>query len=345
MSGDEDDFMEDDSEDDGVGLVLKDEDVSGRRRKYVVSERKIRSHLPSWCQPSRLSRNERICVVVGVLVLLAIVAVFAAVAIVATRPKAAAAGGGGGGTAQNGTNGTSGGNHTGGGGGEPPVPWANIRLQSTVVPETYDIRLWVDLDTFQVSGSVNISCSVTSDVTYVAFHAKDMEITTHSIYRGTVSVPHDKCDFPENDFSVFNLTKPLAPGPITIRLQFNYILREDLAGFYRSSYMNTNGERQFLATTQFESTDARRAFPCFDEPSFKANFSLRMTHHPRYKTWFNMPAVERSGPDAKGMVTTSFQSSVKMSTYLVAFVVSDFECVNDTIVSISGQDVVVSKYL
>ena len=221
------------------------------------------------------------------------------------------------------------------------MPWADVRLQSSVVPESYNISLTLDLDTFQVSGEVSIACSVSAAVDYVAVHVKDMTVRTHTIRSSGSEVEHNEVLYPENDFFIFNLTAPLQPGPATVALQFDYTLREDLAGFYRSSYMDADGVQRYLATTQFEPTDARRAFPCFDEPAMKANFSLHMTHHSRYRAWFNMPVLDRTEPDASGMVTTTFQPSVRMSSYLVAFIVSDFQCVNDTMVSISGKDIMV----
>lgn len=334
-----------DLDNDGVGLVLKDEDAaSGRSRRYVVSDSNSYSrYIPSWCQPSRLTRNERTCVVVGCVVLVAILAVFVAVGVVAARSKVGGSeGGSNNGTDHSGGNGTNGTDHGNNGTGGGEVPWASIRLQSSVVPEVYDISLTVDMNSFHVSGVVNITCSVVDDVDYVALHAADMAITRHVLESAGKMVEHSEVLYPDNDFYVFNLTSPLEPGQIVVTLHFNYTLREDLAGFYRSSYMDSNGEQQYLATTQFESTDARRAFPCFDEPSLKANFTMHITHQSRYRAWFNMPDLDRTQPDSNGMVTTHFQTSVKMSTYLVAFIVSDFQCVNDTIVSISGKDVMVS---
>lgn len=228
---------------------------------------------------------------------------------------------------------------------EEQFPWGNIRLQSSVVPETYDIHLTVDLDSFQVSGSVSIACSVQSSVSYIALHAVDMTITGHILRSDNSKVlEHNDVFYPENGFYIFNLTEPQEPGPIVTVLDFKYTLRDDLTGFYRSFYTDAKGRKQYLASTQFEPTDARKAFPCFDEPSLKANFSLQVTHKSRYKAWFNMPAVNRSQPDSSEMVTTHFQTSLRMSTYLVAFVVSDFQCIGDTMVSISGKEVAV-RYL
>jgi hypothetical protein len=338
------------TDDDGVGLVLKDEDhgaANSRARKYVVSEGAGYSkHLPSWCLPNKMTRNERICVVVGCIALVVIIAVFIAVGVVASRSK-------GGAVEQEGNNGTDhSGNETANHSGNETtdrseVPWTNIRLQSSIVPEIYNINLTVDMATFQVSGAISIMCTVLSEVKYIALHFKGMIITEHLLQRRNDggSLEHNKVLYPENDFFIFNLSAPLEPGEVSVALMFNYTLREDLFGFYKSTYMDSSGGTHYLATTQFEATDARTAFPCFDEPSFKANFSMRISHQSHYRAWFNTPETYRSEPDSNGMVSTSFETSVRMSSYLVAFIVSEFQCINDTITSISEEDIMVGAVL
>lgn len=224
--------------------------------------------------------------------------------------------------------------------GKEEFPWRNIRLGTSVIPETYDIHLSVNLNSFEVSGSVSISCSIQSTVSYIALHAVDMTVTDHVLHRDNGKIlNHNKVLFPDNGFFIFNLTEPLEPGPIVAVLEFNYALRDDLSGLYRSSYRDASGKDQYLASTQFEPTNARKAFPCFDEPSLKANFSLQVTHASHYRAWSNMPVLNRSLPDSSRMVITRFQTSLKMSTYLVALVVSDFQCIGDSVVSISGKQV------
>lgn len=110
--------------------------------------------------------------------------------------------------------------------------------------------------------------------------------------------------------------------PIVISLTYSADLRDDLMGFYRSSYTENN-QTYWIATTQFESTYARAAFPCFDEPLFKANFTLSITCPKDLAALSNMQQVNQI--DRGEWKEVHFEPSVRMSTYLVAFVVGRFE--------------------
>lgn len=86
-----------------------------------------------------------------------------------------------------------------------------------------------------------------------------------------------------------------------------------------------------MGTTQFEATDARRAFPCFDEPALKAQFNFTLIHHTSFPSVFFNTPIETSVPDAAGeWITDTFETTLKMSTYLVAFVISDFKKIEAT---------------
>eukprot|EP00731_Ephydatia_muelleri_P032160 Em0023g667a len=208
-------------------------------------------------------------------------------------------------------------------------PWLNVRLPSNIQPRTYDLSLTVDLGKFTVQGSVTIAASVQAATPYIIVHALDMDISSATVSSGSVS---KLFFYSENQFYVIAMKEALPAGQsITITLNFNYNLTSGLSGFYRSSYNTISGTTAYLATTQFEPTDARRAFPCFDEPAFKANFTIHLTHDCHYTAVSNMPVSSTSGDPtctAGNTVTTNFQTSVKMSTYLVAFIVSQFQYIN-----------------
>ena len=105
-------------------------------------------------------------------------------------------------------------------------------------------------------------------------------------------------------------------------MEFTGILNDRLVGFYRSEYQDAEGQTRHLATTQFEATDARRAFPCWDEPAQKAVFDVTLIFDDAYQAVSNTPIVEESSP-APGLRSVRFGETPIMSTYLLAFVVGD----------------------
>ncbi|GBN33375.1 Glutamyl aminopeptidase [Araneus ventricosus] len=107
-------------------------------------------------------------------------------------------------------------------------------------------------------------------------------------------------------------------------IDFKKHLKEKLEGFYISSYKTSDGRKRYLATTHFQPTLARAAFPCFDEPAMKATFQLTVIHEEGYNAYFNSE-VYQTEPYGNGLSITVFDKTLKMSTYLVAFVVCDFK--------------------
>lgn len=268
------------------------------------------------CSPGtlKLSKRELICILIGGIIITIAAIVFVVIAVVLS---------------------TSSGNGSPPGGSDDK-PWTNVRLPKTLTPALYRVSLDTDLDKFLVNGFVSVDISVNQSTDLVIFHAKDMILNTVSLTKG---VGGDQLGilrqffYSDNDFYVIQLSNSLDTNDnLQLNISFNYTLREDLVGFYKSSYSLADNEVHYLATTQFEPTDARRAFPCFDEPAMKANFSIELTHSNRYNAVSNMPVAWRVVKD-NDKATTSFDISYKMSTYLVAFVISDFNCSDSQIVN------------
>ena len=118
--------------------------------------------------------------------------------------------------------------------------------------------------------------------------------------------------------------RPVDVGPATIAIEFTGILNDKLRGFYRSRFVDDDGDEHVIATTQMQATDCRRAFPCFDEPEFKAVFGITLVIDPAMTTVSNGPEIGRQDrPDGKVAVT--FGDTMAMSSYLVAFVVGPLE--------------------
>lgn len=136
------------------------------------------------------------------------------------------------------------------------------------------------------------------------------------------------------------LTFPSIPDGLNAKLTIHFtgILNNKMAGFYRSEYKAADtGETTHMFSTQFESCDARQAFPCFDEPNLKATFDFAVTIPSEWTALSNMPVLsskppadgtkKTKSPDDTGLKTVTFETSPKMSTYLLAWAVGDFEYV------------------
>ncbi len=211
-----------------------------------------------------------------------------------------------------------------------------VRLPADLEPILYRVHLSPNLNTLAVSGSVVITIKVTSATNRIILHAKDMTISSPSIkVNEELGAVKSTYFIEEHDFLVIEVDNLQASDNLELSLDFNYTLRDDLVGFYLSSYKTTSGDTVRLATTQFEPTDARTAFPCFDEPAMKANFSITITHPKEYMAVSNMPVksqtTKRQSPIST--VTTEFETSYRMSSYLIAFIVSDFQCTDTSTVN------------
>eukprot|EP00057_Strongylocentrotus_purpuratus_P033550 XP_791814.4 PREDICTED: endoplasmic reticulum aminopeptidase 2 [Strongylocentrotus purpuratus] len=214
-------------------------------------------------------------------------------------------------------------------------PWDEIRLPSSANPFEYEIFLHPNLSTFEVRGNVVIHFNTTEEISFLILHAKDISIlmpeSIELVDQPEASVAVEKLlFFKKNEQISVHFEKPISNDVHCIlTLEFNYTLAEGLDGFYRSSYKK-NGNPVTMASTQFESTSARKAFPCFDEPAMKAKFSLKIVHDKDHITLFNMPAQTKNETYKEtALLLDTYQTTVPMSTYLVAFVVCDFISIDD----------------
>ena len=197
----------------------------------------------------------------------------------------------------------------------------------------YVVDTKIDLDSSppRFWGTVNITLRVTEPTDHLLLHAHS-SLTTSGVWMtgedgGMVDIAA-VWRYPANQYLVLNFTRTLQPQAVaTLSLTFQAnLITDPLAGLYLAYYTNGTGQRVNMATTQFESTDARRAFPCFDEPSFKAQFQISIHASQRYPTVLSNMPVQSSGPSPvrSDWLVTTFQPTVVMSTYLVAYVVCDF---------------------
>ncbi|XP_017058620.1 aminopeptidase N [Drosophila ficusphila] len=211
------------------------------------------------------------------------------------------------------------------------VPFAdedNYRLPNETVPVHYDVNLSTNVHTGDTvfNGTVAITLNVTAATSEIVVHARQLENYTASIIQvgveGAVAQELDHSYEAAREFLTFSRTGVTFPADTTWILTINYQghLRTDNGGFYLSTFTDEEGNTKYLATTQFESTDARHAFPCYDEPSKRAQFTITIKHDPSYNAISNMPVNETASSSG----VTSFEKTVNMPSYLVAFIVSEF---------------------
>jgi len=202
---------------------------------------------------------------------------------------------------------------------------ARYRLPRTVVPRRYDLVLEPDLETSTFTGSEIVTVEVTEPVDQIVLNAADLEVGPGRLEGpgGTLEVSTVRLD-PETERAHLLLSGTAEPGEWTLHLEFRGKLSEQLQGFYRSTYTDDAGVAHTIATTQFESTDARRAFPCWDEPDLKAVFGVTLVAEDRHLAISNGPEISRE-PAELGRVRVRFDDTMVMSTYLVAFVVGPLE--------------------
>ena len=205
-----------------------------------------------------------------------------------------------------------------------------VVLPDNVRPIHYDLMLTPNFDDFTFDGEVDVTVSMEPGTTEIMLNCSEIEI--HS---ATVSWTDTHG---EQEQAASNIAYDAAAETVTIsipgtppdglvgnqrlRMSFTGELNDKLRGFYRSQYTNPEGETAYLATTQFEATDARRALPCWDEPAAKATFQVTLNVPEEMEAVSNTPIIEETrGGD--GVKTLRFDKTPVMSTYLLAFVIGD----------------------
>ncbi len=198
------------------------------------------------------------------------------------------------------------------------------RLPRTVEPTRYDLTLEPDLDAGTFSGDVTIAVTVHEATALVVLNAIELEIdeavASVGDARVTAHVTYDEA----TERATLAFESPLPAGDTALHLRFRGILNDKLHGFYRSRFTDSEGVSHIIATTQFESTDARRAFPCWDEPDRKAVFGVTLVVPAALLAISNGAEVERELL-GDGRARVRFADTMKMSTYLVAFVIGPLE--------------------
>ena len=194
-----------------------------------------------------------------------------------------------------------------------------MRLPELPRPERYELDLWVDPARKAFRGEVEISLEVEAGTRSIELHAVDLELGAASARdsEGELRVVRIRPN-PKRETATLVLERPLAGTRASLRIAWKGALRADLRGLY----LARSGKRRYAAT-QLEAADARRFFPCFDEPDKKARFALRVTTPTRNQVVSNGAVA---GVSARGRnKTVRFAETPKLSTYLIALVVGELE--------------------
>jgi puromycin-sensitive aminopeptidase len=194
------------------------------------------------------------------------------------------------------------------------------RLPRHVIPNRYEIRLEPDLNNALFHGQETVTVAVVQPTTAIMMNAADLSVTQAYVENDQKQRLEASIELDETlQRCRLTFAQAVTPGTWRVVIGFHGTLNDKLRGFYRSTYKDASGTTQIMAATQFEATDARRAFPCWDEPDFKAVFATTLVIDPNLTAVSNTSVVSESVEAGKNVLR--FADSMKMSTYLVAFIV------------------------
>ncbi|HEY7931822.1 MAG TPA: M1 family metallopeptidase [Acidimicrobiales bacterium] len=208
------------------------------------------------------------------------------------------------------------------------------RLTPSAVPQRYRIRLRPDLASASFTGSVAIDLEIKEPVRDLVVNAIELDVDAATLRVGERELTSRAAELDAQfETASFAFDEELAPGAATLTISFRGILNDQLRGFYRSTFTDPQGHEHVIATTQFATTDARRAFPCWDDPAVKATYQVTLEVPEDLAAFANTHEIS-STPLGDGYREVVFAESMKMSTYLVAFVVGAFE--STEVINVAG---------
>ncbi len=204
------------------------------------------------------------------------------------------------------------------------TPCLAQRLSPSVVPEHYQLTLTPDLKAANFSGQERIDLQLSQPSQSITLNSAEIKISSVTAHAGRLILPGRVTYDATRQQASFQFAKPLPAGNAELEIRYSGILNDKLRGFYLSKTAHRN-----YAVTQFESTDARRAFPCFDEPAFKATFDITLVVDKGDSAISNTNMVrDTAAKDDAARHAISFATTPRMSSYLVAFLVGDFKCLS-----------------
>ncbi|XP_041970212.1 aminopeptidase N [Aricia agestis] len=211
----------------------------------------------------------------------------------------------------------------------------DVRLPTNIKPNRYYLKLvpYIIEGNFTFDGEISILLTVKNNTNRVTFHGVELTFHKINLYKQEdgkeVKIVRRTEDVPRQ-FHIIDTEETLGAGQLyVLNITYTGVLNDNLHGFYRSSY-EENKIKRWIAVTQFQATDARRAFPCWDEPALKAKFTISIARPNNMTSVSNMNIIKREPHDTlKNYTWDHYAESLPMSTYLVAFVVTDFGNITD----------------
>lgn len=186
------------------------------------------------------------------------------------------------------------------------------------------------MEKFTYDGEEKVSISIKEATNTVIMHAKELSFWSCTCKHagGNAEAVEIQVNIKETTVA-FVFSEELKVGDAVLEIVFGGLLNNQMAGFYRSGYDDIHGNRKIMASTQFESLDARRAFPCWDEPARKCVFGVTLVVPSNLTAFSNMPELSCNSLPGGKLKELKFMDSPKMSSYLVAFCVGEFDFVQD----------------
>ncbi|ORY48217.1 hypothetical protein BCR33DRAFT_714617 [Rhizoclosmatium globosum] len=208
-------------------------------------------------------------------------------------------------------------------------------LPGWMVPSNYKIWLEPNFETFTFIGTVSIAVDVKEATDKVVLNSKNLTIHVARITYGDKSLDAIATTFnTEKETVEFQFAEVIPAGvAASIYSEFTGIHNDQMAGFYKSTYTDDDGNKRYLVCTQFEATDCRQCIPSFDEPALKCTFDATLVVDPELTALSNMPeisSVAYLNSEGKKKKEVKFATTPLMSTYLLAFVVGEFEFIETT---------------